>query len=249
MTTEAMDLLNLLSQQIDPNAAKERSIQREFGRSPLQNFTATIFVDPQQPTIQVEQGKSGGTQWNETHLAVQLKDVEVTKHDSYGWYEDTDYQITMKVADSGFENREDDEVVLWMAGLQNLIPGANLANLNGTRIQFEEKHKQYTFKRKKNNYVPEEGTRWWYEAVKVVGSAKNNGTKTVEPKPASLAQALDLLISAGEDGIVEAEFNMQVSKLVKGDAPFLGYLADGKFATDQIAAGKVLRDGLKLVAV
>lgn len=248
MTTEATDLLELLSQAIDPNAAKERSIQREFGRSALQNFTATVFIDPAEPTIAVIQNPNGNS-WTETHLLVHLKDVEVTKHDNYGWADDQDeWTIGMKVPDAGYSAQEDDEAVLWMAGIQKLMPGATLASINGKRIQFEEQHKQYTFKRKKNNYIPEEATRWWYEAVKIVGAA--NGVKPIAtPTEEAVEKAMSLIIDAGDEGVTEVAFNLACSKdpIIKNDKACVGYISDGRFARDMISAGRILRAGANLV--
>ena len=247
MTTESLDLLNKLSQALDPVAAKERSIQREFGRSPLINFTATIFIDPEQPTIQVTQGKEGGTQWTETHLAVHLKDAEVTKHGDYGWFEDTDYQITMRIADPGFENREDDEAVLWFGGIQQLIPGATLANLNGKRVAFEEQHKQYTYKRRKNNYIPEEGTRWWYQAVELVGQAKAPATT---PSEGAVEKAISLLVG---DGMTIVEFARACSKdpVINKDKALISLLSSkmDSFIADQVGKGRILRDSENIVAI
>ena len=247
MTNEALALLDQLSRALDPVAAKERSIQREFGRSPLINFTATIFIDPEQPTIQVTQGKVGGNQWDETHLAVQLKDVEVTKHGDYGWFEDTDYQITMRVADEGFENREDDEAVLWFGGIQQLIPGVTLANINGKRITFEEQHKQYTYKRKKNNYIPEEGTRWWYQAVKLVGQTKPS---SATPSEEAVEKAISLLVG---DGMTIVEFARACSKepVINKDKALISLLSSkmDSFIADQVGKGRILRDRENVVAI
>lgn len=252
MTTEqGIDLLNLLSEKLNPVEAEQRDAdfkaerERPMDRSPLQDFTAT-FRFPSDPFIILAKPS-----WNETHVVIELDDLEVTKTYS-GRSNGDDTRITLRVPDGEFKPRADDESTYMLKSFMPFFPGveagAILTKLQGVRATVEEVHEPYTYWDKKAK-VEVTKPRFYYKAIKVVGATNGRSAQKAEPKPASIAQALDLLISAGEDGIVEAEFNMQVSKLVKGDAPFLGYLADGKFAADQIAAGKVLRDGLKLVAV
>lgn len=238
MTQEELDLFSQLDKMLDPVAAKERGIQREFGRSPLINFTATLYIDPDVPTVDVVQNPTGNS-WTERHLAVHLKDCEVTAHGNYGYEEQDEWLITMKVPDAGFDAREDDEAVLWFAGLQALIPGVSIGNLSGKRVTFEEQHKQYTYKRKKNNYVPEEGTRWWYQAVAVQG--QKAAAPKVEATPETHELALAIIREAGEAGIPDKDFQLAATK-VQSLKPLWADMLSGKWQAGQIKAGKVVVD-------
>jgi hypothetical protein len=265
MTTEQADLLTLLSDPLLAEKAEQES-NRPFNRFPGRHFKADI---PNQE-LSIISRRVGNSQFDEWGMFLDLEVTEVYE----GNVQPGEHTLWIRSANpykrDGTPNKNTKN--------SELVQMTNAAGMNPREwlgkkgVVFEDAIHKYTQRKdtrepdldamgvQKRNadgsprtiWIDEPASLFYYKLTfsqagnALVNSAVANGA-TVQPKPESIAAAFLLL----GDGMEESAFGLAVSKdpVIKKDNAMIGYVASGKFASDMIAEGKLVRDGTTLVAV
>jgi hypothetical protein len=152
------------------------------------------------------------------------------------------------------DNSELGQMMLAANGADSSV--VSIRSLPGRKnVEFTEAKHEYTG-RQRNDSTGEWGDRQfstYYYVLNFRGGTNSNGSSApvsaVGPSAAAIARALELVKVAGEEGIVESEFNLAASRdpIIKPDKAMPKYLTEGKLVSDH--PENVLRDGNKLVWV
>lgn len=254
MTSEALDLLDRLT---DPELAKQAEIDnaRPRDRSPLRYFRADV---PEQ-IPEAQQKQVGNFQQWGFYLDVDVKEV----YSSNPPVEPGMVQLWIRCPNprrqDGTENKanvnSESTLMLGSAGIK-------LRGLLGAKnVVFKEEVHPWTSRSQTDKPDPNRpGQMLWedrenntfYYKLELGAPASSNGSAptpvSAEPSQEAVAAALKLLEG---NGMEETAFNLAASKdpIIKKDTAMVSAIASGKFAADQIATGKIVRDGSLLVVV
>lgn len=256
MTNEALDLLDRLT---SPELAKKAELDnnRPQDRSPLRRFKADILGSGQD--LQVEQRRVGNFDQRGVYLDLNVTEV----YESNPPVDPGMHRLWIRLPGERRDGKQaepniNSEVVQMMESAQlasiRLLPGRK-------GVTFTESTHEFSGRADTGKPDPKNPARtlWedktfttYYYKLDLSGPASSNGSsaapKSVEPSPEAIEAAFKLL---GTDGMEENAFNLAASKdpVIKKDGAAISAIASGKFAADQIAAGKIVRDGQTLVAV
>lgn len=250
-TSEALDLLDRLS----VGAIKEAA---EFKDRPQDRFPATHFradILGSGADLQVTTRRPANSQFDQTGvwLSIDVKEILAGR----GELGEQQLWVRMPGArrDGSPAQAEDNSEYSQMLLAANAADPSidNLRKLPGRKnVEFKDATHKY-MQRSRNDATGEWGdverTTWFYKLSFRPGSGSaSNGTVApakVAPTDAAIARALDMIKSAGDEGIKEVEFNLAVTK--GKDALPAVYVAEGHLVSDN--PDKVLRDGDRLVWV
>lgn len=262
MTSEALDLLDRLS---NPELAEraEQEADRPYGRFPGRWFKADI---PQQE-LDIVSRRPNNSQFDEWGLYLTVNVTEV--YNASPPIEPGEYQLWIRSANpttrDGKENKRTKH-----SELIQMVEAAGRGPRTWTNtkgVVFKEEIHNYTADRNTGQKGSDGKDIWernvpqrpvFYYKLDFSGNVITNNTfsqngsgstaQPTEPSPEAITAAFAIL---GTDGMEEAAFGLACSKdpVCKQDMAFIDYVASGKFASDQIAAGKIVRDGSNLVVV
>lgn len=255
MTTEALDLLDQLSNPTNiKQAAQDRD--RPQDRFPATHFRADILGNG--ADLEVTQRTPQGSRFPQHGVWLDIDVLEIlggkgTLGEQKLWIRGPGPR-----QDGTQQASDRTEMGQMMLAVNNSDASiTSIRQLPGRKnVEFIEATDDYLGSQRDdttgvwNNAVPR--STWFYKLNFRSGGAVANGntsTAAAKPSDAAIAKALDMIKSAGTDGIREAEFNLAASKdsVIKADKAMLGYLHSGKLVGDN--PDKVLRDGEKLVWV
>ncbi len=260
MTSEAIDLLDLLSVGAIKQAAQDKD--RPFERSPLRHFKADI---PKQD-IEVTTRRPAGSNFDQTGLYLTVNVTEVLNSGSQA-VSLGEYQLWIRMPgkrrDGSNPKVEDNSEYsrTLLAANESDASITNFRQIPGhNNVEFKEETFGYKYDRNTNQKGDDgrdiwergvDGTTFFYR-MNFRGGSASNGAKPIasEPTEAGLT-ALVTLVASKPEGWDETAFALAASKeaAVKADTLLMGQVADGKWIADPRIAGKVLRDGKVLVAV
>jgi hypothetical protein len=253
MTTEALDLLDRLS---NPTSIKQAAQDRDrpMDRFPSTHFKADILGNG--ADLQVEQRTPQGSNYPQTGVWLDIDVKEVLG----GRGEPGPARLWVRAPgqrQNGQHNADDNSELGQMMLAANGADASitSIRSLPGRKnVEFTEAKHEYTG-RQRNDSTGEWGNRQfstYYYVLNFRGgavAASNGATAQAKPTDAAIARALELVKEAGEEGIVESEFNLAASRdpIIKPDKAMPKYLTEGKLVSDH--PENVLRDGNKLVWV
>lgn len=249
MTNEALDLLDQLS---NPTNIKQAEIDKDRPgwRPALQHFRADILGRAED--IQIETRRPAGSNYDDTGYWLDIDVREILR----GRGELGEQKLWIKFprfpsGDYPDKDSDSENARMMLSAFESDPKILSPRHLPGRKnVEFKEETYDYSYYSSKKGNV--DAVTWFYRLNFQSGGAVANGNTavaTAKPSDAAIAKALDMIKSAGADGIREAEFNLAASKdpVIKADKAMLGYLHSGKLVGDN--PDKVLRDGEKLVWV
>lgn len=266
MTNQPLDELDRLS---SPEEAQktEDNRNRPRSRNPLRWFKADILGTG--PDLTIENRSMGS--WEERGVWLDVLVKEIYRSDPP--IEEMNQKIWVRYPNSRRDGKPSDpdinsEPVLMVDAARSSDPSVtSIRSLPGRKgVVFKEEAHHFTYTKNTNTNVPDperpgqtiwdreekQATTFYYSLDFANPPGRNYGVSPSEPTTPSeegQAKALSLIIDAGEEGIEEAAFGLAAMKdaVVKKDKVLIGAIADGKWASEMIASGKILREGDKLV--
>lgn len=245
MTQEALDLLDRLS---NPDNIKqaESDKSRPGWRPALQHFKADILGSAQD--IQIETRRPVGSNYDDTGYWLDI-DVREILHGRGEMGEQKLWIKFPRFPSGDYPDKDSDsENARMMLAAREADPTiTSPRQLPGRRnVEFKEETYDYTYYSKaKGGEVP--ATTYFYRLNFSGAAASNRAAMQSLPTEEATEKAISLLT----EGMDEKAFGLAAMKdpLIKKDSALISAIASGKFATEQIAGGRVVRDGSNLVAV
>ena len=238
MTTEAMDLLDLLS---NPNNIKQAGQLRDrpMDRFPAIKFRADILGKGSD--LQVETRRPQNSNFDQTGVWLDINVTEVLQ----GKGELGEYRLWVRAPGprrDGQQNADDNSELGQMMLAANQADGSvtSIRSLPGRKnVLFEEDMHKYMGRSQVNGEWVDREFKTYYYKLNFFGSAvPSNGAKPAEVTQDVIDTALGIIRATGEAGIPEKDFSLAASK-VAALKPLWKSIGDGSFIRDQIKAGKV----------
>lgn len=264
MTQEELDLLTTLS---NPALAKRAEMERNrpMDRSPLRHFRADILGKGSD--LQVTQRTPQGSQYPQTGVWLDINVTEV--YDSGAHAMPTgNMQLWVRLPNpsrtGGHNPNVNSEAVQMVqsAGLNSIrdLPGKKNVEFKDEVHTYMGRYDTQEPEYDKNGHptgrtvwADRENSTWYYKLT--IGKGVNQSNGAAPATSEGIDAALNLLFQDSVEAEVATAssntFQVAASKdsVVNKDVSLVKSIAEGKFVADMVAAGKILREGEKLVRI